>query len=216
LSRVITEFNQYSTAFNAFKERYDYWPGDLPNAFAYWGTQCAGNATDCDGDGNGSIYDYNYGNIDFRQELFMAWKHITLSGILPGNYTGYSNANNSSATCGVNIPTSSYSANACWSARFNTGIYAIAHSNAFVFGNSVDVPPYSVNEFGGLSPTDAYNIDAKIDDGMPNTGQVGAVMGWWQGGIICTVGNGSTATTPYDLTQTGITCSMAFLFTGGD
>jgi prepilin-type N-terminal cleavage/methylation domain-containing protein len=206
LNKVISEYNQYSTAFNTFKMRYDYYPGDMPNAFSYWGTNCAASAYDCNGDGNGLIYD-----IDpwiSRQELYRAWQHITLSGILPGSYTGFSGTFNYSATCGLNLPTSTYP-NGCWSAHYSSGYYALTPAaNVFVLGQQVD---FSMNEYAAFSTVEASNIDTKIDDGMPHTGRVGATPGWWQP-YTCVVGFAPTDT--YDFTLTGLQCSMAFTFLG--
>ena len=42
LNSIITESQMYILAINTFKDRYSYYPGDLPNAEAYWPTTNSG------------------------------------------------------------------------------------------------------------------------------------------------------------------------------
>lgn len=70
--------------------------------------------------------------------------------------------------------------------------------------------PAGIN-YGAITPQDAYNIDSKLDDGTPSTGNVMAAP------LLYTMGNdGDCLThvfalpTAYVATGTKITCSLAF------
>ncbi len=55
LRAVISEYNQYNTAITTFYGTYNFLPGDLSNAYAYWGANCSGSAATCNGNGNRKI-----------------------------------------------------------------------------------------------------------------------------------------------------------------
>ena len=57
LNSVITEYGGIRLSVNTFKERYGFFPGDFPNAYAYWGAPCGadtvGAKESCNGNGDG-------------------------------------------------------------------------------------------------------------------------------------------------------------------
>ena len=73
LNSVVSNFQKYQTAVNAFKLKYSALPGDMDNASSYWPT-CDATPANCDGDNDGLI----------QSEL--AWLHLSLSEIIPGSY----------------------------------------------------------------------------------------------------------------------------------
>ena len=78
LNSVLTEMQNYKTAYNAFTIRYSAIPGDMKNAESYWpaGTNgCSITATECNGDGNGFI-DY------YARESYAAWRELALAGMI--------------------------------------------------------------------------------------------------------------------------------------
>lgn len=91
LRRSISEVDNIKKAHTAFKLEYDALPGDMVNASSYWS-----GATN--GDGNGKI----------DTESFLAWRHLILSGIYPGSYTGIATV---PAVAGQNVPTTPFGAN---------------------------------------------------------------------------------------------------------
>ena len=94
LRAITTERDKFTTALYAFQDKYMALPGDMPNAFAYWGSLGkAGCATDdltvdtgCNGDGNGQI-GINSGDVN---EPSKSWMHLSLSGLIEGAYDGTS------------------------------------------------------------------------------------------------------------------------------
>jgi len=215
LNAVITEFNGYSTAFNTFKIRFGYLPGDFPNAFAFWNTNCAATAAHCNGDGDGIIDQVAYGvhpEQDIRQESFMAWVHLSLAGIIPGNYSGFGIAgNNWESQIGVNIPASKYDNGGWFPSLTDAWWYTVVDSTltkrqALMIG--ADQPGQSTS-YALFSSIDSSNIDSKIDDGIPYTGTVVSLIG--DGASAnCTTGSGAAAL--YDFSTTGPQCWMWFTY----
>lgn len=91
---VLTEREKYFIAVTAFRDKYFYMPGDLPNATQFWGAKglpangaaCNGvknlfstaSPTTCDGDGNGKI--------EVRADMYehlKLWQHLSNSGLIP-------------------------------------------------------------------------------------------------------------------------------------
>ena len=73
LNKVIRDLNNYKTAFHTFRLTYDAYPGDLQDAYDYWGSSCDSDANKCNGNNNGLI--------DRNTESFRAWQHLGLSNI---------------------------------------------------------------------------------------------------------------------------------------
>jgi prepilin-type N-terminal cleavage/methylation domain-containing protein len=73
----INDLYRYKNAFYLFKEKYYYWPGDMPNATAFWPSLT-------NGDGDWSIACGN--------ECMYLWTHLSKagSGLIDGYYTGWS------------------------------------------------------------------------------------------------------------------------------
>lgn len=186
LRAVGTEANKYRTAALAFKEKYRYAPGDLPNATSYWGKDtsvcaaAAGTASStgtCNGNGDGHVYwCSNISGGDFScKEPFWFWQQLALAGLIEGTYTGKGTATVTYYTAGTNTPLSKY-----------PGIvWVMAYNNIYNYGDiyyfSVDYGNYLFTSLPGsldqggagtFSGMDAYSIDAKLDDGKPATGRI--------------------------------------------
>jgi prepilin-type N-terminal cleavage/methylation domain-containing protein len=130
---LLADAERVRTAVISFKQKYGYYPGDLPNATTFWGANTtpaacdtAGNtsnnatsttqtATTCDGRGNGVIGMYwsdatlfpSAVNIDLRElrEKFTLWQHLANAGFIEGQYSGYSSSgsSNNAISPGVNV-----------------------------------------------------------------------------------------------------------------
>ncbi len=186
---VTTEFNRYKTATDSFRDKYRALPGDMPNAVQYWGTY-GGGGTDngLDGTcslltvGSGSVATCN-GNGDRRiagevsgwYEQFRYWQHLSNAGLIEGSYTGVSPVvGYETSTIGVNIPASKVNS-AGWTMHYfppisgDASFYDGSYGNILVFGEEA-TGSYIFNP--ALRPEDAYNLDRKMDDGSPGTGNV--------------------------------------------
>lgn len=167
LNAVISEKSEYFTAINTFKIKYSYLPGDIPYAKSIW----TGAAANGNGDGQADWYK---NTIDVREGL-AGWQHLALAGLVNGTFTGVGEDVGNGAVGGLNVPSSKY----------NPGIWVIADTR-----NSEGLPSFGALEtsggfllFGNHSynnvnvvsvfvPSEAYNLDNKIDDGKPLSGAV--------------------------------------------
>lgn len=211
LRAITTEYSRYKTATYAFRDKYLALPGDITNAQTIWGvlhatpstcnTTVATSTATCNGDGDGII-----GISDgLGYEPFRFWQHLANAGLIEGTYSGTATGWN--IVLGTNVPPSKIQ-NAGWCVRYqdaNPGggrfFDAVRPTQYFTFGIS---DPSDPCEGSSLTPEDAWNIDGKLDDGMPNGGTVIAGQR-----TICTTssGTGDTAAT-YKVTSSNIACFL--------
>lgn len=85
LRAVTTERDKFTAAVYAFRDKYFQLPGDLSNAYQFWGATCGTNtstaSTGCNGDGGGTISLTN-------GEAVNAWEHLARAGLIEGSYDG--------------------------------------------------------------------------------------------------------------------------------
>ncbi len=211
LNSVITEFSSFHTALTSFENQYDYLPGDLPNASSYW-PNCDSTPSNCNGNGDGTIVN----TTSPTDEAARAWQQLTDSGILQGHYAG-TIANYSAPVAGVEVPGSKFDSASGYLILFfgymGQGSCATVgpgwcSGDTIAFGQGFANP--------NMSTTDAYNLDSKIDDGLPRQGVI------WGNGASDPAGcyyapnfNGSnyTGNTPssYNISVEGKLCSLDLL-----
>ncbi len=123
------------------------------------------------GDGNGVID----GSPSAWVEGLSAWNHMTLAKLYPGKYTGYAWL----PTVGTHVP----------AGAFTNSIYAYWGSLTAMY--SWDT------QWGGLFAQDAFALDSKADDGLPNTGKI--VSNNWENNAAPGTGckNGNAYVTSY-------------------
>lgn len=216
LKSITKELRQYQTAINTFKLKYNAVPGDMDNATDYWGEAHATPATcittastgteTCNGDGNGKIFP---ASIDASYyESYRAWQHLANAELISDAFTGVEGAGGKyHHILDENAPASKAISGAGWSIFF----YDDASGNWFPNNR-----PRTVLEFGreddtyepykpALTPTEAYSIDDKLDDGRPGLGDIRTQ----RGSTICpTTDVASTA--EYDLANDTIICQLIF------
>lgn len=158
------EVQQLNIPVNLFKQRFKYYPGDIPHALDNYGFHCHQNYVDShnSGDGNGLI-DKNAAT-GWEQELFWCQLHLTgmlnLSSVVKidgfiksGMISKFDKKIDWNAGGADNSP--------LCKPGFHVG-------NCFYFGSTDD------NNVSML-PIDAAAIDNKLDDGVPSTGSVRAI-----------------------------------------
>lgn len=190
----ISQIEEFKTAVNTFRVKYGYLPGDMPPSQAsqlgfftftgaYAGKGCGSNA-----------YGNNDGIINSTNEFYVFWSHLADAKLLKGNYGGTAGSllQTSASPCSTmaGYPISSPSTHADF-ARLQP--YAkISASPGFVFvsGNYPNAPDTSSVIYSGvkkdnmfvildpvagfwvLTPYELSQIDTKMDDGFPATGDV--------------------------------------------
>lgn len=175
-------------------------------------TPAVGTET-CNGNGNGAVGQYPFmdGSSDMNAqpggatetEQFRFWQHLTNAGLIEGKYSGVSMSNIGNRLFygpGTNCPASKFGRNTCWATgeqnKTNPALYGIT-LGGFVRDAAYDysrgtlvlgVPDPSGNSIVqnfAFSPNEAWQIDAKLDDGKPLSGTVLA-----RGAHRCIAGGG--------------------------
>ncbi len=214
LQSVISQSNQIKTAIGAFKLQYDYLPGDMPNAYSYWGasagcTNAMQTDVGCNGNGDKRIR-WSNGVGSFMEGLLI-WMHLSQAKLISGSYNGLSTYAGNGATAGVNVPPGPLP-NSGWWASNTYSEYAMPGYPATLKPSSmIGIGTYFVNNayVGSLfAPAEAASIDSKIDDGLPQTGIAfagGGCGGSWVCSTNCNTGN------TYKATVKTQECYMGFL-----
>ena len=124
-------------------------------------------------------------NITGESEAYLFWKHLANAGLIEGSYSGIN-----AQTLGVTVPPSKVSM-AYWVARNGLG-YTSEGGTTVMTGDTTDYGvDYGRNEFrfrnatssnatanvNPLKPEELWNIDTKIDDGLPGSGKLIAQKG---------------------------------------
>jgi prepilin-type N-terminal cleavage/methylation domain-containing protein len=213
LQSAVSEINQYKDAVVRFQDKYAELPGDMSDATSYWGELASSNCENANvtatGDGNDTCNGDGDGLIDgdiSGQEWYHAWVHMRNAGLIEGRFTG--TRSGGAAVPGTNIPAS----------VLDGGGYALLGDST---PNSWlgEYEPYMVmgaqtandTPSGGiLKPEEAWNIDTKLDDGVPSLGKVRAFRV-----SACSSVGSSTADhngAAYALSLTGESCALIFTF----
>jgi prepilin-type N-terminal cleavage/methylation domain-containing protein len=156
LRSVMTDANHYLSAAKQFRTQYNYLPGDMLTATSYWSGVVTGN-----GDGDGTIT---------GDERYRFWQVLNLAGYVEDAYTG-ADAGTPDFKLGTNVPASRIN-NAGFSFYYENFVgsdetYNLNIGNLLSFGEEQTAgPPISA----ALIPNDAFNIDSKMDDGNPGSG----------------------------------------------
>lgn len=212
---ISTQFDGYVSAVHTFRDKYFALPGDFTKAEDFWGTMSSGtcpNATGgtgtqtCNGDGDGSIE--GGGAAGQSQEYFTFWQHLANASLIEGTYTGLAGPGNN-FVAGENIPRAKIN-QAGWGStdRGNAGdgnFFAIGdYGNTLQFGKD---SPLGTNYVEALRPEEAWNVDTKVDDGLPARGKVIAVR--WNSCTTATLNTQLDA--EYELTSSAIGCALNFV-----
>lgn len=167
LKTIASEFQKLEIAMNTFQLEYNHLPGDIPNANSYWtGCNSGASASECNGDGNRKIEWTNGSDSD--RESVRVYQHLSLAGLLNGNYSG------------VYAPP--YGSNIWYVSTTGLGAFGIQtlnNNNVFKTGTTVEEKNLMI-WFGSnkatiwdsaLTVSHAQNLDKKMDDGVANKGK---------------------------------------------
>jgi prepilin-type N-terminal cleavage/methylation domain-containing protein len=233
----ITQIEKYNTAVNTFRGKFGAIPGDMNIATADQfgftiGTNCGGTAGERDGNGLVEWWNGLGHTGQFSNEPGLFWQDLTTTGLtnlIDGSFP------NSGATivCGAGaiIPalTGSLIGEYVPAGKIGHGtyvlVYAYAGANYFVLQGVTSVATSSgiTAATTPITVQEAYKIDAKVDDGLPTSGNV---QDWYlvAGSAFVLAPNAAAATssTCYDTTTNnysltinggvGANCALAFMF----
>ena len=203
----ISQIEKYQTAVKTFQLKYGYLPGDIPQSATQQFGFLPRWTGEGQGDGNGVLENsnpYNHchpgallnycGSIGLVGELVLFWADLSTAGLIDGGFTkasaiSYSGANPLSESSSPTTIKDYFPA-----ARIGYG-YIVVYSGGYTFGvnNGKNYfSTFSMNYWisqGGFSstsnplgdviftPKQAYLIDNKVDDGLPQFGKVTAMAG---------------------------------------
>lgn len=221
LRSITTQFTQYVTAVQGFRNKYMGLPGDLKNATKFWGEQDPVASTcrttpstgilTCDGDGDGRVWDA--GTSEWY-ELLRFWQHLSNAGLIEGRYTGAGVTTSYEHLCGTNAPRGRI-ANSCWEARYLGNVSGSSSHPDGETGHTMFLGgPWATQQplDAIITPEELWNIDTKMDDGKPVTGNVVSPKNGWNapsGTLVCTTSN-AVATAQYNLTNGTKQCFPIF------
>lgn len=210
LRAVTTELNSFQIAVNSFEQKYAALPGDMPNAHRFWGLlpgateggTCpdtgSSDTRTCNGNGDGKV-------LFVQGEPRHVWKHLANAGLITGNYTGEALTEQQP---GVTGPASKYN-NAIWAWGASYWMYNLGwdEENPLVLGAGGGGYMNGSVDYAILTSEDAWNLDVKMDDGMPEQGNVRAFSA-----TSATDCYFMYTTKEYNFAVSGNTCALAFFF----
>lgn len=182
LNAAVKEHEQLKVAVNSFKLKYNAIPGDMGNATDYWGaahvnpTTCvstAGSGTEtCNGNGDRKLITRL---SDDLAEGIRFWQHLNNAQMWEGEFSGLPGSGDSEHLDETNSPKSTFGNSLLGivnlnvtviigSMHFFAGLY---YDNMLILGAASNK---GYNEVAAFTPIQTYNIDRKIDDGLPSKG----------------------------------------------
>jgi len=219
LRSVVAEFRNYQTAVMTFQDQHLNLPGDIPNAIDYWGApggniaNCpatAGTGTEtCNGNGDGSVIRTTSSASQYVEE-YLFWQHLGNAGLIPSKFSGLAGPINvTDSVIRENTPPSKLS-DAGWETAFwnvdatNTDAFSPMNYNHYfrIGADEGDQLGKAV-----MSPKEAWNIDAKIDDGKPGYGNV---IGLHWDDACANATSSSDYDADYNLDRNSIECALYF------
>lgn len=201
LRRVTSDAERFLAAHRTFQDKYFALPGDISNATQFWGV-AAGNGADvacrnvqstglptCNGNGDGLINSDTY--VVYEEMRY--WQHLANAGLIEGRYTGTYNSSGLAYTPGGNVPSGRVNSSAIW----------------YIYSDTPNETPMylfqSDDSSRTLKPEEAWKIDSKLDDGIPNTGKVRA---YGDAANTCL----NAPETQYRLTESSVVCALYLFF----
>jgi hypothetical protein len=184
LRSVTTEKDQIQTAVNIFESKYDAIPGDMNNATAFWGVMPTGTCNNsaagasgsngtqtCNGNGDKNIT-RAIPVANSNSEMVLFWQHLNNAGLIKGQFFGvFTGAWEDAENC--------YASKLCGNCVWHPNNINVTVSDTIDFegnfGNTLiiaNTSSHSTSSYPALTPTEAYNIDKKIDDGTAGLGEV--------------------------------------------
>jgi hypothetical protein len=204
---IISEVNAISAAVYSFKQQYNGFPGDLSNARTYFGNSDTNGYTVNNGNGD----NYIGSSTILSQENLSAWQELALAAGIDGIYTGTTVASPPASSIGImptqNTPASKYSKDSTYWFFSGTLWSNYNNFNAIQLSGNAGTAGYDDPK---ISVKDAWDIDKKIDDELPYSGNVLAYNSSSNNSCTTTMLSLSPAHTLTYLVNSGTLCTMNF------
>lgn len=235
LQAVAREYDTYLKATQEFIAKYSQLPGDFSTAQTLWGAppgwlgcpmgywsgglsnEAWDNTQTCNGDGDGRIgSSTNAGVLSNTHEWWQTWQHLSNAGLIDGKYSG---GVSSTSTAGeaqllINVPSSKFAPGG-WTMLYMQQIADSANLWGEATGGYGHILAFGKASSGTytrspiMTPSDALDIDRKLDDGRPG---IGTVRTWRTGYLAnCTENDSSKTAQTYKTSSSGQDCSLFFI-----
>lgn len=176
LRGAVSQKEKFDAAVNTFRGKYGGLPADLAE-FANFDGQLTIDGLDGSdglGDGDNKIEGIGGGgtdNVGFVGEIKLFWKHLSEASLISENTSLITTADPAAIdTNGTGyIPLSKLGKGSYWYVGNMGGInyFAMAGISTLATATTMNVVSTDV-----ITPSEAYQLDKKLDDGIPNTGIV--------------------------------------------
>jgi prepilin-type N-terminal cleavage/methylation domain-containing protein len=178
----ISQLEKYTTAVNTFRGKYDCLPGDCINATTFFGATAPNGNTVYNGNGDSYVDAYN--NISdstpwlaASEEYLNVFPQLGMANLVEGTYSNVASTKAFSA----NMPLDKIGRAGIIGTSFE-GIYhpqsyqgtqnewLIYYPSTYNMTSGIVSGPTGGGDV--ITPGEAYQIDKKIDDGLPGSGKV--------------------------------------------
>ncbi len=177
---TLKEIEQYNTAVNIFRIKYNCMPGTCNNATSF----LPGSVN---GDGS-NLWSYTVGNAD------RVFEHLSIASLVGQLYSS------TTPGIGTQIPSTRFSKDVgIWGIKSDESHFGNIRENQFVLGKQSNWAPNNYN-YSAFTSTQALMMDTKADNGIPSSGKVLGMNGPDTEEIYaCTsAGTGSASNPPRD------------------
>lgn len=180
LRTITNDRGKYTTAVMTFRDKYLGLPGDITNATTIWPSATNGNGdgflgTPCStGGSDATIASCGTGWTGYN-EFYKAWHQLAQAGLVEGSFTGTVGPSHPyrNAITGTNVPPARIGNAAwCFGPPFSGWRVNGDYTNSLTIGGNTGSTDVSYCAQPFLKPEEAWNIDTKLDDGLPGRGKV--------------------------------------------
>jgi len=217
----ISQIEKYKTAVNAFRNKYGFLPGDIPNPYASQFGFAARGTAQGQGDGDGLLEAYMSGTgssiVDAGEgESTVFWVDLSTAGLIEGGFSAASEvtctapANASAAVLPQYFPAAKLGGSFLGGGN-SIYIWTDGTLNYYELAaiTTINNACGFIEAQQGIPVIQAYNIDKKMDDGLPQLGAVTTKI--LAGGARFWAGDGSSSdngpfTTPINWGATSLRC----------
>lgn len=193
---IYTDYTKYDAALNTFQLQYNALPGDFDRASQFWPSCVTVDPNNAGNSCNGNNDSFIQGGAEDKR----AWQHLSLSGLIPGSFTGF-----------VYGPSPKSTKEVIWSFIGGGSALYGSNKNVYVVGKSADVGTGTIAFSKFLTGIEASSFDKKFDDGLADKGKIYGVRAPADGTNGACTTNPSTSPSASYLNDVGINCILVFV-----
>ncbi len=176
LRGTVAQKEKFDSAVNAFRGKYGGLPGDIADYESFDGQLTIAGLTGEDGFADGDNLIEGIGgagtdDVGFVGEIKLFWKHLTQANLISDNTSGITTAAAATITGSGQryLPAAKLGKGSYWYIGNTGGLnyYTLSGISTMATATSMNVVSTDV-----ISPSEAFQLDKKLDDGIPSSGIV--------------------------------------------